>query len=213
MAETKKQPKQKRNAAISKAEILESARIEFSEKGYDGARVDAIAKSASVNINLVYHYFKNKENLFISVMEEAYRSIRAHHNEAMLQKGDPVTAMTELIRLTFELFGNQPHIIGLLNSENMHRASHIEKSENIKEMYDPLLDFIASALERGVAQGVFRSGVDPVELFISINAECYFYRSNMHTLGFILHRKLDEPEELKRREKHVIDLILCALRP
>ena len=83
--EKKKKPKVKRNAELTKATILLTAASVFSEKGLDGARVDSIAKLAGCNINLVYHYFKNKENLFVAVMEEVYRAIRSHQNEMNLR--------------------------------------------------------------------------------------------------------------------------------
>lgn len=47
----------------SRKRILEAARAEFSEKGFDGARVDSIAQRAEVNKALIYYYFKSKEEL------------------------------------------------------------------------------------------------------------------------------------------------------
>ncbi|MEP3334372.1 TetR/AcrR family transcriptional regulator [Sedimentitalea sp.] len=201
-----------RNAELSRRNILASATGEFSSKGFDGARVEVIAKIAGVNINLVYHYFGNKEALFIAVMEEAYLTIRTRQSDMTLRDRDPVDAMTELVRATFRLFSENQHIIGLLSSENMHRACHVRRSEQIKSLYNPLVDFISDTLKRGEKAGVFRSGVDPVELFISISAESYFYLSNQHTLSFILHFDLTSRSSLAAREAHVIDVILSFLR-
>lgn len=192
--------------------ILEAATQEFAAKGFDGARVDAIARSAGVNINLVYHYFGKKEALFIAVMEAAYIRIRTHHNDTNIRALDPDEAMAELVRATFRFFASNLYIIGLLNSENMHDACHIRQSERIRNLYDPLLDLIAVTLERGVAEGRFRPGVDPVQLFLTINAESYFHLSNRHTMGFVLKQDLVAPEALARREAHVQDVILSYLR-
>lgn len=195
-----------------KSDILDAATSEFSEKGFDGARVDAISKRAGVNINLVYHYFGNKNALFVAVMEAAYVTIRSHHNDMNLRDRAPEDAMEELVRSTFRLFSDNPHIIGLLSSENMHGAAHIRESEQIKSLYNPLLEFISETLERGRQAGVFHADVDPVELFISINAQSYFHLSNQHTLGFILHRNLTTPESLAAREDHVTDVVLSFLK-
>jgi AcrR family transcriptional regulator len=51
------------SANPSRKRILEAARAEFSEKGFDGARVDSIAQRAEVNKALIYYYFKSKEEL------------------------------------------------------------------------------------------------------------------------------------------------------
>lgn len=192
--------------------ILEAATGEFSTKGYDGARMDTIARQAGVNINLVYHYFGKKEALFIAVMEEAYVKIRTHHNDTNIRALDPEAAMIELIRTTFRFFSNNLYIIGLLNSENMHQACHIRQSEKIGNLYEPLLGLLATALDRGVANGTFREGVDPVQLFLTINAESYFHLSNRYTMAFVLKQELTSDEALARREAHVIEVILSYLK-
>ncbi len=49
---------------------------------------------------------------------------------------------------------------------------------------------LAALLERGRRDGVFRAGIDPVELYIAIAAQGYFYLSNQHTLSAVLGRDL-----------------------
>ncbi|WP_194288283.1 TetR family transcriptional regulator [Agrobacterium tumefaciens] len=192
--------------------ILETATREFAAKGYDGGRVDFIAREAGVNINLVYHYFGKKEALFIAVMEAAYVRIRTHHNDTNVRALDHEAAMIELVRSTFRLFRDNRYIIGLLNSENMHQACHIQQSEQIRDLYDPLLALIAFTLERGVAAGDFRSGVDPVQLFLTINAQSYFHLANRYTLGFVLKRDLSTDAAQDAREAHVLDVIMSYLK-
>ena len=204
--------KSQRNAEQTKERILASAMAEFAAKGFDGARLDAIVKKAKVNINLVYHYFGSKEGLFLAVMEAAYQTMRAHHGEIEIKGKDPVEAMSSLMRRTFRIFADFPEIIGLLNSENLYQAKHIAKSPHIRELYNPLLSTIGEVLDRGVAAGVFRPGVDPKELFISINGEGYFYLSNRYTLGFILDENLLDEARMARREEHIVEVILSYLR-
>jgi TetR/AcrR family transcriptional regulator len=209
--DVKKRPP--RDAAATKARILEAATTEFAQKGYDGARVSSVADRARCNINLVYHYFGNKEKLFIAVMEQAYAIIRSHHRDMELRAASPEEAMRGLIVSTFRMFIEFPEAIGLLVSENIHRARHIKNSKLIVSIYDPLLEFIQETLDRGVARGVFRAGVDAAELFISISAEGYFYLSNRHTLGVILHQNLMTKNRLRKREAFIADVIMGFLRP
>jgi AcrR family transcriptional regulator len=56
-------------AEVTKARILQAATDEFAAHGIAGARVDRIAKAASVNKNLLYVYFENKDKLFDAVFE------------------------------------------------------------------------------------------------------------------------------------------------
>jgi TetR/AcrR family transcriptional regulator len=202
-----------RDAAATRTRILGAATNEFSRKGYDGARVSSIANRAHCNINLVYHYFENKEQLFIAVMERAYLIIRSHHRDMELRGAPPEEAMRGLIVSTFRMFIEFPEVIGLLVSENIHGARHIKHSRLIISMYEPLLIFIQETLDRGVAKGAFRAGVDATELFISISAEGYFYLSNHHTLGVILHQDLMTKDRLSQREAFITDIIMGFLRP
>lgn len=59
-----------RNAERTRKRILEAARKEFFEKGYTGARIEAIAVNADVKKQLIYHYFKGKEELLVAVLDQ-----------------------------------------------------------------------------------------------------------------------------------------------
>ncbi len=71
---------------------------------------------------------------------------------------------------------------------------------------------IADLLKRGAAQGVFRRGVDPVELYISIAALGFFYMSNRHTLSTIFGKDLAVPARLSQRGEHIVDVVLAYLK-
>ena len=71
-AETKApETRRPRNSARTKASILAAARVEFADRGFEGARVDAIAERAEANKRLLYHYFGNKEELYRAVLLDA----------------------------------------------------------------------------------------------------------------------------------------------
>lgn len=201
----------RRNAEISRARLVEAATEEFALRGYDGARVDAIVARAEVSKNLVYHYFAGKEALFIAVMERVYVLMRTHHQDDLLKQLEPRAAIERLIRSVHRLFVERPEIITLLNSENLHKAAHIAKSERIKTLYNPLLEALIDILDRGSAAGVFRRGVDPVDLYITISGLSYFYISNAHTLTFIFNEDLLAEERLARREQHIVEVVLGYL--
>src|SRR5438132_656671 len=64
----------------------------------------------------------------------------------------------------------------------------------------------------GGREGVFRTGVDPLQLYISIAALCYFYLSNIHTLSSIFGRDLATAPARSARLKHMTDVVLGYLR-
>jgi len=208
-----KKTKIKRDPAGSREKILQAALEEFAEFGFDGARMDGIVKRAGVSKNLAYHYFGGKESLFLEVMEQMYVRMRAHHADLEIRHMSPIEGMSQLVRHTFAHFVEHPEVISLLNSENLHNAIHIRGSRKISELYSMLTEVIESLLERGVEAKVFRTNVDPMDLYISISALGYFYLSNQHTLGAIFHKDLTDPERLKAREDHIVEVILGYLKP
>jgi hypothetical protein len=79
-------------------------------------------------------------------------------------------------------------------------------------MQSPLIERLSGILKRGVRLGLFRRGVDPVQLYISIAAEGYFYLSNRYTLSRVFRRDLMADAALAERVRHNTAMILNALR-
>jgi AcrR family transcriptional regulator len=197
-----------RDADRSQKDILEAALAEFAEHGLGGARMDRMAERAGVNKRLIYYYFENKESLFLAVLERAYEGIRGEEQRLNLTQVEPVEAIRRLIAFTWNYYIEHPEFLTLLNSENLHRARHLKQSTKISAMHSPLVQAMDGVLQRGRASGLFRAGVDPVQLYISIAGLCYFYLGNKHTLSVIFGRNLMSPKARSERLSHICDVIL-----
>lgn len=203
----------RRDAAATREALVQAAVDEFSRSGFAGARVDEIARVAGVNKQLVYHYFENKQGLYLVALEHVYAQIREKEQSLSLGALEPVDAMTQLIGFSFDYLAEHPEFIALLADENRNRGEHILASERLQTMHSPFIEMLEATLERGVAQGVFRPDVDAVHLYISIAGISYFFFSNNHTLSAIFDRPLGSRGALVQRRRHVIDFALHALRP
>lgn len=201
----------RRDPERTRARILEAARIEFAQRGLGGARVDQITARAGSNKRMIYYYFGNKEALFLAALESAYEHIRKAEQSLKLTDLDPVEGMRRMVRFTWEYYLAHPEFITLLNSENLHRARHLKRSKEIQALHSPLVAMLEDLLARGQRSGVFRRGVDAVQLYISIAALGYFYLSNNHTLSTIFGRDLMRPQALQQRLTHMTDLVLVYL--
>ena len=202
-----------RDADASRARILAAATAEFARHGLSGARVDRIARRAKANKRMLYYYYGGKESLFLAVLEAAYARIRGDEQRLDLTAKPPVEGMRELVTFTWEHFLAHPDFISLLATENLHRAKHLKRSTRIRSLHSPLVATISDLLARGQRAGVFRAGVDPVQLYVSIAALNYFYLSNAYTLSTIFGRDLCAPKAKDERIAHVVDLVLGALAP
>ena len=184
---------------------------EFAALGLGGARVDRIAAGAGVNKRLIYYYFGSKEDLFLAVLERAYEGIRGEERRLNLSEVEPIEAIRRLIAFTWNYYLAHPEFLTLLNSENLHRARHLKRSTKIASMHSPFVQTIADVLERGHKAGIFRAGVDPVQLYISIAGLAYFYLGNSHTLSTIFARDLLATKARVERLSHMTDLVLGYL--
>lgn len=196
-----------RDAAATRERILKAAKLEFAKKGLGGARVDEIAERAKINKRMLYVYFGNKEDLFLAVLEEAYADIRRAETRLELEHLEPVQALTKLVRFTWSYYLKHPEFLRLINSENLHRARHLKRSDRIKEMHSPFIKMIGDLLERGAADGVFRADIDPNQLYISIAALGFYYLTNRHTLSVIYGRNLGAAPALDERLAAIEDMV------
>ena len=201
-----------RDAEATQKRILAAAKKEFARSGLGGARVDTIARRARANKRMIYHYFQSKEQLFTRVLEDAYADIRLAEQKLHLDVLDPETAITTLVRFTWSYYLANPEFLTLVNSENLHRARHLEGSARMHELSRPFVGMVEGILARGVAAGVFRAGIDPVQLNITIAAIGYYYLTNRFTGAIVYERDLMTREALDARLAFNIETILRLLR-
>jgi len=201
-----------RDPERTRGNILKAATVEFSEHGFAGTSIDSIAARSGANKRMIYHYFGNKRGLWLATLEAAYERARSAEQQLHLDELDPETAMATLAGFTFDSFVDDRTFINLLNSENLHQARHLKESSRIKSMHSPLIGMIQKILDRGVEQGIFRPGIDPAQLWISIAGLAFFYFSNVFTLSVILDRDLGAAEDIQERRAHVIELINKGIR-
>lgn len=200
-----------RDPEKTRQNILDAATDEFARHGLGGARVDRIAERAGANKRMLYYYFGSKEELFLAVLEAAYERIRSAEHELDLEHADPREALKRLVEFTWRYSLEHPEFQSLLNSENMYKGHHLRRSRRVHRLHSPLVETLRDILRRGERLGLFRRGIDPVQLYISIAAEGYFYLSNRYTLSRIFARDLMAPRALAARERHVRDMILNSV--
>jgi AcrR family transcriptional regulator len=208
----KKREAMPRDADQTRKRILAAAVVEFARKGLGGARVDEIAARSKANKRMIYHYFGSKEQLFTAVLEETYLGIRGAEQNLRLDELPPDQAIEKLVRFTWDYYLAHPEFLTLVNSENLHRAKHLKTSEAIRHTSGKLVAMVKSILDRGVAMGVFRDGVDPVQLNITIAAIGYYYLTNRYTGSIVYERDLMARENLEGRLAFNVDTILRLLK-
>ena len=205
-------PKRIRDADATQRRILAAAEKEFAANGLAGARVDNIAERAKANKCMIYHYFESKERLFQRVLENAYLDIRNAECSLEIDHLEPEEALETLVTFTWRYYLKNPQLLTLVNSENLHKARHLKKSTVLPEVSRRMVDMVSDILKRGVKKGVFRRGIDPVQINITIAAIGYYYLTNRFTGSFLFERDFMSPENLNERFRFNIDTIMRLVR-
>jgi AcrR family transcriptional regulator len=198
--------------ARTMAEILEVATKEFASKGLSGARIDEIAAATRTSKRMIYYYFGGKEGLYIAVLEDAYRRMRSIESQLNLEDLAPEEALRRLVEFTFDHHAGNEFFVRLVMTENMERGAYLAQSKSIQELNVPAIQAIRQLYERGVAQGVFRAGLDPVDIHASISALTFFNVSNQHTFGLIFKGKALSRQTLATRRANVVEMIVRFVR-
>jgi len=162
---------------------------------------------------MLYAHFGSKEDLWVVVLEGAYAAKRAEERALEVDALAPGAAMQRLVEFNLHYTAAHPEFVALLNQENIHRAAYLRRSGQVPAMYSPLLESLRIVLARGEAEGVFRRGVDPLQLYVSIVALGHFYLANLHTLSTIFDADLGGQDALRAREAHCVAVVLGYLRP
>lgn len=205
-------PPKSRSAAIdTRDKILQAATKVFAERGLGGGRINLISRAARSNDRMIYYYFGSKERLFIEVLEKVYRDMWEAESALALDLSDPVAALAQVVNFTMDHYLAHPEMLTILNNENLHEGKYVSRSKELKKLSSPALDLMARIYRAGVDKGVFRNGVKPFELYLSILALNYFYVSNRHTLSAFLGIDL-LGDSLESWRRWVVDVITRAVQ-
>jgi AcrR family transcriptional regulator len=192
--------------------ILNVALQEFSRHGLSGARIDAIAAESGINKGMIYYYFGSKEDLYVAALEESYHRFRQIESEIQPEHLAPLDALRRLVGASFDFHAAHPEFIRMVMSENINQGEYIRKIPALREINRSAITVLEDLCRRGVAEGVFRADVDPIDLHMSISALSFYNVSNRHTFSFIFDRDLGAAEVHAARREVVVDTILRYVR-
>ena len=191
--------------------ILSAARVEFCQHGFNGARIERIARRSKSNMRMIYHYFGNKEGVYTSILESVYSEIRSKEQQLDLANCTPLEGMRRLILFTFDFFATHSDFIALINTENVLKGRFLKRLPSIQSMSLPLIDVIRDYLQRGEKEGIFRAGIDPLQFYVSIVAQSQLHISNRYTLSVLFNQDLTDVDWLQARREHTAEMLISYL--
>jgi len=195
-------------AEQARLNILDVAAQEFADKGLAGARVDEIAEKINSSKRMIYYYFGGKEQLYRAVLEQAYAKIRTREAAANYEAMRADEALKQYVGHTFDYHVEHPEFVRLVMNENIHYGAHIGAVPGLKERNHSVIATLQAIIDKGVKEGRFRSGLDPVELHMLVSAVCFYSVSNRYTFAANFGADMGLPKVARRRREVVIETIL-----
>ncbi len=203
-----KAPVRSPNPEATRQNIIDVATEEFARNGLSGARVDEIAAKTGSSKRMIYYYFKDKEGLYISVLEEAYRKVRTTEATLDLEHLPPLEALRRLVEFTFDHHNANEDFIRLVMIENIHHGDYLARSEAIQELNISAIGEVEKIYKRGVKEGLFRKGLTAIDLHWQISALCFFNVSNRATFSKIFRVDLGSKKALAALREHTTEMVL-----
>ncbi|HEV3426679.1 MAG TPA: TetR/AcrR family transcriptional regulator [Paraburkholderia sp.] len=196
----------------TKRNILDVATAEFSAMGLAGARVDAIAERTNTTKRMLYYYFGSKEGLYEAVLDKVYGDIRALEQDLHIDELGPDEGLQRLVEFTFDYHDRHRDFVRLVTIENIHGAKYIERLKTFRTRNASVIRTIEDLLARGVAAGVFRDDIDPIDLHLLISSMCFHRVGNRHTFGAAFGRDPSHPRLRARHREMIVDAVTRFVR-
>ncbi|MDH0747695.1 TetR family transcriptional regulator [Pseudomonas sp. GD03842] len=203
----------KNNPEKTRDGILQAAIAEFVAQGLSGARVDAIAERTQTSKRMIYYYFNSKEQLYAEVLEKLYGDIRRTESSLRLDVLEPMEAIRRLVEFTFDHHDRNVDFVRIVCIENIHNGDNVKQSSTIRALSQHILGALDETLRRGEQAGVFRHGVQAVDLHMLISSFCFYRVSNRHTFSEIFQIELEDVEVKARQKAMVCESVMRYLMP
>lgn len=145
--------------AEKRERILQSAIKIFARKGFYNARISEIAREAGVADGTIYLYFKNKDEILITIFEETVGELIKDFRQRLRAITHPVEQIREFARLHLEIVSTHPDLASVLQLE-LRQSNKFIKEYRGSSLND-YLNLIGEIIQNGQQRKVFRSDIHP----------------------------------------------------
>ena len=139
--------------------ILDAAIRVFARKGFYNSTIADVAKIAEVAEGTIYLYFKNKDDLLISIFEHSMDLFIQEANKEIEGIEDPKEKLKRFVSLHLKLVQKNPELAQVLQIELRQSSKFMKEYEGGK--FSDYLNVVRSILEEGQEKGIFRKSLEP----------------------------------------------------
>jgi len=186
--------------------ILHAAVRVFAEKGYHGCRIADVARQAGVAYGLVYHYFRNKEELLENVFAEQWAIFIAAIRAIREGPGSAAERLGGVCRFAVDVFKTAPAAVRVLLLE-VARTPNVMRAGSTRQTFDQAVRLVADMVREGQEAGELRRGADPQVAAAALLGALELSLTGM-VVGVI---PCGTEPEVERAKQQVVDFVLRGL--
>jgi TetR/AcrR family fatty acid metabolism transcriptional regulator len=187
--------------------ILHAAVRVFAEKGYQGCRIADVARAAHVAYGLVYHYFRNKDELLESVFAEQWAILMNAIQAVDEGPGTAADKIAGIYGFVFDVYKTAPAAVRVLILE-VTRTTHALRAGSTRETFERAVQLVADVVRQGQARRELREDIDPVVAATAILGALELAVSGM-VIGLV---PAGTEDEIDRAKRQATELVLGGLR-
>ncbi len=155
--------------------FIQIAQEIFFQKGYDTTTIDEVAHQAGYNKRTLYHYFKDKEELFLAVVLNGLKLFNQKLQDAYNNPVDGHTKLYAMGKAFFSFFLEYPHYFNLIMTyETRNCIYHPSQISNqigfykneCQKIADRNTELIIKAIENGIQEGKIHTTLTPKQLMV-----------------------------------------------
>lgn len=154
----------KEDAALTREQVLHAALKVFSQKGYAATTLEDIASSAGVTRGAVYWHFKNKADLYATLLEERFAKVHAFYKETLSSKGSPLAILERLLVRSLEYLEEDPEYraVAMLSWFKTEVTPELETGFRYKiEGIRAFVNTLEGLIKRGIQEGEIHRSINP----------------------------------------------------
>jgi AcrR family transcriptional regulator len=199
-----------RGAAGTKEALKATAARIFAERGFEGARVDDIARHAGVNKAMINYHFGGKRKLYVAILTATLTDVASRLGALLESSEPPETLLRRFISTFVEVMQRHPTVPAMLVREMLSGGRHVD--QHLLPHFLAVFSVVREIIARGVADGSFRPVHPALAHFSLIGSLLFFFvtagvRDRLQREGK-LPLDVPPPEGFAR---HVQDLMVRGL--
>lgn len=192
----------------TREKILQASKKLFAKYGFAGTSMDEISEKVGIKKASLYHYFSSKHDIYFELVERIFEEVISIF-QISFTSDDIIGDSEKFFRRIMEYISKNQDYIRIFVRELLDENIPVRQ---LSQKYLPaLLSFGKKILDKGVSKSIFRKGIDPLQLALTVTGAIIIYFLLVTAVEPFLHQPVSK-RAIRKRVKHLTDVILNGIR-